>query len=143
MSTSQPLPTIRASIVVSQFEDNPAQVSAYLGLKPTRCGKKGDGYRNVLGAETGRIIQESYWSLHSNVGPRAPLSAHIKDILAQTSVATEKFAALSQRSRITLRVTVIPDGTLPLLEVDGDLLVGLAKLQCALAIDIVSVQARE
>jgi hypothetical protein len=142
-NTHAGVPSIRCSIVIREFGDDPALVTALLGLEPSRSGSRGDAYRNVLGKATGRTIRESYWSLHSTASPRDSLTAHATDLLRQTNAVHSRFASLPSGTRVSLRATVIPNGDLPLFEISGEIIDGLARLRCSIEIDVVSVSSED
>ena len=133
-------PTIRASLLIRDFDGPPGLISEILGIQPTRAGQAGEPSLNVLGKARGTTLRFSYWSLHSGAGYRAPLSEHVADLMRQVRGARHAFARLPSGSTVTLRVTVIPPGPLPPFKVEADAVNELSEIGAAFQLDIVSIE---
>lgn len=140
MLKSESQPTIRASIDVVDFGDDPELVTRELGIAPTRAGRKGEKYTNMAGRVTERDIQESYWSLHSGAGYRASVEAHIGALLQQLQIVRFTAAKLPGGARAVLRCTIIPDGALPDIRLSVEQMRQLAELGVPLELVVISVR---
>jgi hypothetical protein len=133
-------PWIRASIVIRDFGGSPEEISALLGLQPTRSGRAGEPRTNVLGVRTSQTLRQSYWSLHSIVGPRESLSSHVDDLTTRVAHSMAAFRRLPAGATVRLRCTVIPEGNLPLFSLSCSGMRVLAEIGAHLEIDIISVE---
>lgn len=132
-------PSIRTSLVLKGFGDDPALVTRKLGRDPTREGRSGEQRVNQLGVATGKPLNEADWSLHSRLASRTTLAAQVADLLAQLDAPEILFATLPAGTLVTLFCTVIPDGDLPSLEIDRESTGILGKIKASVTIHIVNV----
>lgn len=135
--------SIRASLIVRGFGDDPQVITELTGLRPTRAGRAGDSLLGPSGQATSRTVQRTYWSLHSRRDPTAPLTEHVSDILDQLGDAAHVFARLPEGTTATLRCTVIREEDLPILSVSTQSLRRLGDIGAELEIDILSVDGPE
>lgn len=132
-------PSVRASLVVRGFGDDPQVVTDALDRAPTRAGRVGDRLVGPSGQATSKTVRENFWSLHSRAEPRTALSQHINDILEQVGDARGAFARLPKGCTVTLLCTIIPEEDLPLLRVQASSLKLLGEIGADLEIDVISV----
>lgn len=135
--------SIRASLILRGFGDDPRVITELIGLRPTRAGRAGDPLLGPSGQATSRTVRRTYWSLHSRRDPTASLSDYVSDILEQLGGSTPIFAQLPDGTTVTVRCTVIPDDDLPLLAVTNKSLRRLGDIGGGLEIDIISVDGPE
>lgn len=132
-------PSIRASLVLRDFGDDPHRVTELLGLQPSRSGRAGDPLLGPSGQPTTRIVRRTYWALQSRLAPSALMSEHVNDIVEQVRDAARRFAGLSAGTTMKLLCTIIPDGDLPILTIESESLRTLGEIGIDLEIDIISV----
>lgn len=133
------LPSIRTSLVLSGFGDQPADVTRILGISPSRAARTGEPLLTHNGTDTGRRARLTYWSLHSQTDPRAPLEDQISNILHQLRGKENLFKGLPSGTIATLKCTVFPEDEVPLLRVGSTVLQALAGIHASLEIDVISV----
>lgn len=132
-------PTIRASLTLRGFGDDPLVVSELLGMQPTSSGARGDPLVGPWGQTTNRTVREAYWSVHSRCEPIEPLYRQLDNILEQIGNSASSFARLPVGATATVRCTVIPEDDLPILRVPSHTMARLAALGADLEIDILTV----
>ena len=140
--TSDPS-SIRASLLLHGFGDDPQMITELIGLRPTRAGRAGEPLRGPWGQTTSRTIRRTYWSLDSRRDLAASLSEHVGDIFEQVGGAASLFARLPEGTTTTLDCTVILDDEMPILSLSNDLLRKLGDIGAELEIDIISVDGPE
>lgn len=131
--------SIRASLILRGFGDDPQVITELTGLRPTRAGRAGDPLVGPSGQATTRTVRRTYWSLHSRRDPVASLSEHVSDILEQLGGAAHRFTRLPEGTTATLDCTVILDDEMPILSLSNELLRQLGDIGAELEIDILSV----
>lgn len=134
--------TTVASLEIRGFEGSPDAITEILGLLPTRTGRADDAYRNSAGRVTNRIIELSYWSLRSRADLRGSINEHVTDLLDQVRESFAAFSRLPAGMSICVRCTIIPNGYLPLFELDASTLRSLGEIGAAFELDIFSVSGR-
>lgn len=135
--------SIRASLILRGFGEDPQVITEITGLRPARAGRAGDPLLGPQGQATSRKVKHAYWSLHSRRDPTAPLTEHVNDILEQLGGAAHLFASLPRPTTISLRCTVIREDELPILSVSSRSLSRLGEIGAELEIDILSVDGPE
>lgn len=132
-------PTIRASLVLRDFGDDPNVVTKAIGLEPTRKGRAGEAFVSSSGRSIGNTVKTAFWSLHSRLPPSSQISEHIADVAQQLGRASERLSQLPEGTTLTFRCTIIPEGDLPILAVDVSATVALARMRAVLELDVVNV----
>ena len=143
MTEIAPAPSVRASLVLRGFGEDPELITRVLGRTPSRSGRAGEALLLPTGSPSRWIIRDTYWSLHSRLDPRAELSSHLGDIFSRLGEARHSFGQLPPGTTVALRCTVIPDGALPLISLAAPSLAMLSDLGAVLEIDIISVDASD
>lgn len=132
-------PSIRASLVLYDFGDDPRVVTEVLGIDPSRSGKSDDVLKGPAGQPTSRAVRRTYWSLHSRLDPTASLGQQVDDIVEQLGDNASAFHRLPRGTTVRVRCTVIPEDDLPLLSVSSGALKRLGEIGADLEIDVLSV----
>ena len=132
-------PTIRASLVLRDFGNDPNVVTKAIGLEPTRKGRAGEASVSSSGRPISSTVKSTFWSLHSRLSPSSQISEHIADVAQQLGSASERLSRLPEGTTLTFRCTIIPEGDLPILAVDVSAAAVLAQMRARLELDVVSV----
>jgi len=137
--TQTAAPTIRASLILRGFGDDPEVVTRTLQLEPTRKGRAGETLISSSGQPIPNNVKTTFWALQSRLSPQSAISEHVADVALQIGPAQEKLSRLPHGTTIAFRCTIIPEGDLPLLSVDARSAAVLAQINASLELDIMSV----
>lgn len=143
MSRLPRLTSIRVSLLITGFGDNPTDVTQALRVTPTRLGRVGDDVLSPTGAKTRRKVRRPFWSLQSRTPPEVELSEQIRDVINQLGAGLQRLPRLPQGTSATILCTVIPDEYLPVLVLQPQAMRALGEVGISVSIDVLEVDAAE
>jgi len=138
MSAIDPKPPYRVAVMVQIYSDTlaPEEISARLGLSPTRTAKKGP----KTGKFTGRIstVPQHFWHLSSEDRlDSTDLAVHIEWILGQLDSVSAELSRVAETgvTRMDLHGVVWTNGTSAYVTLTPTLLQRLAKRGLSLQLE--------
>jgi len=135
--------TVHVSLVLRDFDGPPSEVTRLLGIAPTREAAKGDRRTTVTGRATTQTHLHSYWALTSGLDSAAPLERHVDSLLSSVETSAGELRNIGSPTVKQIYCTVIPAGTVPLIELKSDTLASVAALGCDIVIDVLHIDPDE
>lgn len=126
---SEDPPSMRFSLRITHFGDDPDAVTHILRIKPTQSGKVGDPYRLPTGRIIARrgLLLESFWHVLGSTSPHAPASDHISELTSVTR-ACNSFNELPAGTRVIFYGTFIAGDYGPDMQISHSLLIEMARI---------------
>jgi hypothetical protein len=107
---------------------DPARLTEFVGLQPTRSGRRGERRRN------GRYNTRNFWELCSALPRDAAPHEHVKNVLGQLSVAWPRFVEATRSCSVTIEI--VSKGTRLGLYLDRPEVERLAEIRAGMDIDM-------
>lgn len=120
--------SIRAYIIIMEFDEDPNDISIALGVQPTEVRRKGDSFLN------GTLADTSYWIFESNLKSR-DLDQHAQFLVSQLGKFS-KLSSLLKKWRGEFRCVIeIGDEAQPSINLSSGILKQLGQMGCSFDLD--------
>jgi hypothetical protein len=143
LGTNEPSADIRVSLVLKDFDVSPAEMSSRLGMAPSSAGAKGDLAQTHSGRVTSRVYQRSFWTIQSGLSSSATYEQHVRNILDAVGPMSRRLRELEPPIVKEIYCSVIPDGALPLFQLQNETLARVAETGCGIVVDVLHIDSAE
>jgi hypothetical protein len=105
-------------------------------VSPTSHGVKGQVIPAPESPGRPRVARTSFWAIDSRLDPEQPLASHLEDITSQLGSTVSLRDRIPAEAELFILVSVITEGICPLISLNHEVLVCLARLDAELRIDV-------
>ncbi|MFE1746281.1 DUF4279 domain-containing protein [Coleofasciculus sp. H7-2] len=123
---------ISAAFTLTGFDFNPEEITAKVGIIPTKIWKVGD----LIHPKAGIRRKRNGWSLESKLEKSAELEDHIKSVLEQIQPGWLPMVEISSRYEAEIDCVVYVRGQVPAIHFDKDIVEQAAKLNAEIDVDL-------
>lgn len=128
---------VTATFVIAGFDDDPDEITRLLATSPDEIGRVGELHQ-VVGMKLKFPVKDNYWELKSSKRRVGPLEGYIEELLVRIEPAADAIRKLplTVTKKIVIQYSIVPNGSVPGLLLDANLLQRLAALGIQLEVDI-------
>jgi hypothetical protein len=131
------------SLVLRDFDGSPDEITRILGISPSTSGARGDPERTRSGQITSRLYRHSFWIIRSTLPSSATFEQHVRALLDAVEPITKRLREIGPPTLNQIYCSVIPDGAVPMFELQNETLLRLADTGCGLVIDVLYIDPEE